>query len=248
MIAGFAVAVTAPGPDPPLHEPARAAGPPLGLPEGAPAPVRCRPRGETVRFHGPTTRKRVALTFDDGPTTLTPRVLDVLAKHDAHATFFVIGRQIAALDDVIRRALQEGHAIGNHTFNHRDVGAGGKLAKDEIRPTTDLLSAVTGTRPCLFRPPYGSVGPELAKEVERGGMLLIRWNVDTEDNAGATPEVIRERALAGVSPGAIIIMHDGGPGAANTLAALPGILREIEKRGYEAVTVPTLLDLDADSR
>ena len=137
----------------------------------------------------------IHLTFDDGPADSTVEILDVLAEHDAKATFFQVGRNVAARPEVTRRAHAEGHALGNHSWSHpnlrTDVDEAGVLR--ELSDTSDELERVTGVRPALFRPPYGQPwgrddGTDATerRRVVRAhaaslGMTVLLWHVDTND-------------------------------------------------------------------
>lgn len=211
-------------------------------------PIRCEARGRTVVRNLKTRKKVVALTFDDGPSDSTGGFIHTLEHFKANGTFFVVGREVPGRERVLRRAVKADNSVGNHTYDHADVAAGGDMASTQIRSTTTLIREAGGVPPCVFRPPYGSRSIALDKMVDKEGMVEILWNVDTEDYTGIPPASIRANAIAGLDRGNIILMHDGGGDERNTLAALPGILREIEKRGFEAVTVPELLDLEGGKK
>jgi peptidoglycan/xylan/chitin deacetylase (PgdA/CDA1 family) len=210
-------------------------------------PKQCEARDPGVPvYNGPRSERRVALTFDDGPFPSTSQFLDVLAQHDVDATFYVVGRYIPGNEAILRRQVAEGHAVENHTLNHENVAEGGKLAREEIEPTTLMITQATGLRPCTLRPPYGAFGPELEKYLRRVELDLIRWDVDTQDALGVGPEVILAQVKENLRPGAIILMHDGADNAQDTLAVLPQIIEFIRKKGYEMVTIPELLGLETD--
>lgn len=209
-----------------------------------PPPPECSPSGRTVRRRSGTKRKVVALTFDDGPSAATNRFLRVLDRFDAHATFYVLGSLIPGREMVLQRAVAQGHSVGNHTLGHVNVRAGGATAKAQIVPTTTRIHKATGVRPCTFRPPYGLRTRPLDRVVRDQRMLSILWNVDPADFSGIPPELIARSAIAGIKRGNIILMHDGGGDEANTLAALPQILRAVKRRGFETVTVPELFGLN----
>jgi peptidoglycan/xylan/chitin deacetylase (PgdA/CDA1 family) len=220
-----------------------------GGPGGEPfEPIRCEARRRTVRRNLKTKEKLVALTFDDGPSDSTGGIIHTLEHFKAHGTFFVVGREVPGREQVLRRAVKGDNSVGNHTYDHADVAAGDSAASGQIRSTTKMIRDATGVRPCIFRPPYGSRSVALDKMVKKEDMVEILWNVDTEDYTGIPAANIRANALAGLDRGNIILMHDGGGDERNTLAALPGILREIKKRGFEAVTVPELLRLEISRR
>jgi peptidoglycan/xylan/chitin deacetylase (PgdA/CDA1 family) len=170
----------------------------------------------------------VSLTFDDGPhPETTPALLAALG--DAPATFFLQGSAAAAHPDLVRAIAAAGHPIGNHSWTHPRLP--GLLAADrdaEVRRTQDLLTGLTGTRPTLFRPPYGDTDAAVAATIAAHGLTEVLWTVDTRDWAGATADEITA-AAARVRPGGIVLMHDGGH--ASTVAAVPRILAALAARG-----------------
>lgn len=208
-----------------------------------PVVVGCTPPpAGAIRF-GPAaavSAREVALTFDDGPWTLTGKFLDLLRQYQVPATFFLIGQNIAPHHALLQRMVAEGHAIGNHTWGHLDV-AGGNL--EQLRSTSDAIRAVTGVSPCVFRPPGGATGPVLQAEAHELGMADVLWSVDTDDWQLPGTAAIVSRALHDATPGGIVLMHDGGGPREATLAALPQIITGLRARGYRLVTVPQLLRL-----
>jgi peptidoglycan/xylan/chitin deacetylase (PgdA/CDA1 family) len=212
-----------------------------------PVPTGCAARGESYRANGSRERRAVALTFDDGPSYYTSRVLDVLKRANAKATFFVIGRQVRTDPAVLRRALREGHALGNHSWNHANLSGGGM---GQLTTTSAAIRRATGYTPCLFRAPYGAVSATLIGEARSLGMLTIQWDVDPRDWSRPGSGAIKAGApassanvLGGIRSGSIVVMHDGGGPREQTLEALPGILSTLKRRGYEVVTVQDLLGL-----
>ncbi len=201
--------------------------------------------GEAV-FHGPENVMQVALTFDDGPVPNTPNFLDVLAEKDVNATFYVIGRLIPTREAILQREAADGHYVENHTINHADVSQGGPDAKAEIEPTTRMITEATGLRPCTMRPPYGAYDTPLQEILKKDDLDLIRWDIDTQDSLGATPDAMFENVKANLHPGAIILMHDGTDHTQATLSVLPRIIDYIRSEGYEMVTIPELLGLKTD--
>lgn len=212
-----------------------------------PTPTGCAPRGASYRANGSRMRRAVALTFDDGPSSYTGRVLDVLRRHDAKATFFLIGQQVSGGRAVLRRALREGHELANHSWNHADLSGGGRA---QLRDTNAAIRRATGFTPCLFRAPYGAVSGTLIGQARDLGMLTIQWDVDPQDWARPGADAISARRPAGaarvlgnVRSGSIVVMHDGGGPREQTVAALPGMIATLKRRGYRLVTVSQLLGL-----
>jgi peptidoglycan/xylan/chitin deacetylase (PgdA/CDA1 family) len=177
----------------------------------------------------------VALTFDDGPGSLTGTLLDRLEAAGVVATFFVLGQNVRIHPDLVTRMVRSGMVVGNHTWDHRDMK---RLSLDEARSEVDRTSAeiarVTGVSTTLLRPPYGSMSPQTATL----GQAIILWDVDTEDWKNRDASITTSRALATVRPGSIILMHDIH---ASTIEAVPAIIAGLKARGFTLVTVPVLL-------
>src|SRR3954451_6352057 len=175
----------------------------------------------------------VRLTFDDGPNrTATPQILDTLTAHGVRATFLVVGQMAAANPALVRRESQQGHTIGNHSWDHPDLT---KLdpaqVKSELQRTNDVIKQPTGTTPTQWRPPYGATNSAVqaaAKEVGLTSMVLL--TVDPRDWADPPATTVRERVLRAVRPDSIVLLHDGT--GANTPEALPMILNGLAEMGY----------------
>ncbi|HVE14029.1 MAG TPA: polysaccharide deacetylase family protein [Elusimicrobiota bacterium] len=190
----------------------------------------------------PGSRKEIALTFDDGPSPETARVLDILRDNGVRATFFLCGANAERHPELVRRIVAEGHAIGNHTYSHpylylmsRERIAG------EIDRTQDALERLSGRRPTLFRPPYGVRWFPLWPLLAQRGMRMVLWSAWGRE-ASPDPRVIARTTLEELRPGAIVLLHDGyeaAPGAdsrrAPTVQALPEILRGAREAGYAIV-------------
>lgn len=200
---------------------------------------------------GPAGGRRVALTFDDGPTPpSTERILDVLKQHGVTATFFVNGRWVDRFPGTLRRIQSEGHAIGNHTYSHLFLylKTRRRIAR-EIDLTQDAIERVTGTRPWIFRCPYGVRWFGLFTELRRRGMTAVQWSDTGFDwvKKNAPPDIAR-KALQHLSDGSVILLHDGcgarEPGQvdhAATAEALPAIIAEVRRRGFQFVPVEDFL-------
>jgi peptidoglycan-N-acetylglucosamine deacetylase len=182
----------------------------------------------------------IALTFDDGPSEWTEPILDLLAAHEAKATFFVVGSSIAGREAMLERARAEGHELGSHTFRHAHPAA---LDDDELREEIRRGATAVGHPARLVRPPYGE-DPDrfdrLAGELGLGPTVL--WSVDPSDWEATDGAVIVERVLAEVAPGAIVDLHDGRRPQRATVAAVAVLLPTLAERGFRLVTVSELLD------
>lgn len=189
----------------------------------------------------------VALTFDDGPTTLTPQLLQVLADNQARATFFEIGSKAARSPDLVKAEAGAG-AVGDHTWSHVSLpGLGRRRVTDEIDKAKRAIEQGSRARVQLFRPPFG-VSDGVVRDVSRGlGLLQVLWNVDSGDVSGGstTPrahEIARNLAER-VRPGAIVLLHED-EAMPRAIEALQIFLPELRRRGLKAVTVADLLRLD----
>jgi peptidoglycan/xylan/chitin deacetylase (PgdA/CDA1 family) len=195
-------------------------------------------------FHatGPSrTPKAVALTFDDGPSPYTPRILNVLARLHARATFFVIGQQAKAYPRLVRRELAAGMEVGSHSYSHpyqppfdRQPHA---MILQEIERGRSVVADL-GRPPTLFRPPGGSFSPYVVEAAGSFGERIVLWNVDPTDwRAGTTSSQITRRVLGAVRPGSIVVLHDGGGDRSATIQALSRIIRGIRRMGLQLAPI-----------
>ena len=192
----------------------------------------------------------LALTFDDGPSDWTPRILDLLAAHGARGTFFVLGTAVAGREEILRRAAADGHELGNHTFSHLDPTV---LGEDELREelvrTAVVVEAATSSAPVLVRPPYCADGERVARVAADAGLgRTILRSVDPADWQNPDAQAIAAHVLAESVSGAIVCLHDGVAPANRgletrqpTVDALALILAGLRERGFRLVTVSELL-------
>jgi peptidoglycan/xylan/chitin deacetylase (PgdA/CDA1 family) len=197
-----------------------------------------------VGFHpsGPARVPRaVALTFDDGPSRYTRRVLSVLDRLHARATFFVVGYLADRFPRVVRRELAAGMAVGNHSYSHPYRPPFDRQPRErvdsEIERGAEALARV-GQTPSVFRPPGGSYSPYVLEAAAARGERVVLWSVDPEDwSSEATHAGVKKRVLGAVRPGSIVLLHDGGGNQSATVRALPGIVRGIRARGLRLVVL-----------
>lgn len=185
----------------------------------------------------------VALTFDDGPSpSLTPKVLDILGRHGAHGTFFVLGQNADRNKSIISRAAAEGHEVGVHTWSHIKMSSAALPKIDsEISRTISVISEATGKTPHVMRPPYGATNKSLiAHMYNQYGLSTILWDVDTLDWKHPGVQKVINTAVGQAKPGSIILVHDIH---ASTLAALEGIVTGLQARGFKLVTVSELMSI-----
>jgi peptidoglycan/xylan/chitin deacetylase (PgdA/CDA1 family) len=200
-----------------------------------------------------TAGKRIALTFDDGPNPeQTPRLLELLARHDAHATFFLIGKWAAREPALIRETVAAGHAIGNHTFAHPTMPAHGanrireelRRCREAVEASGETFSTVDGAM--LMRPPYGRRRPGTLRTMRAEGYVPVTWSITGYDwRAHTTAKRITRRCLH-AGEGDIILLHDGSntePTADRhkSIETTEAVLEHYVPLGYEFVTVPELV-------
>jgi peptidoglycan-N-acetylglucosamine deacetylase len=186
--------------------------------------------------------REVALTFDDGPGPYTEQILDTLLEHHAPATFFPIGIMIDEYPDVIRREVRDGFPIGDHTEDHaRMAGLPPAQQAAELLTQAAALRRLGVPFPRIFRPPFGEYDAATLDLMRRNRMLMVLWAVETGDYEQPGDEAIVQRVLEEVRPGAIILLHDGGGDRSGTVAALPGVIRELRSHDYRLVTIPQLV-------
>jgi peptidoglycan/xylan/chitin deacetylase (PgdA/CDA1 family) len=199
---------------------------------------------------GPATRpdRLVALTFDDGPVPRTRKALDALEQHDARGTFFLVGRKLPGQEGLVREILARGHEIGNHSFGHMAYPPA-----DDLRANSAVLEHLTGSRPALFRPPFGAIDRPSADAAADLGMRSVLWSADSHDAvpvwAGASIEEIVTNIERTIGPGGIVLLHDGLSWS-RAVEALPALLVTLTGAGFRMVTVGELLARQeaADSR
>ncbi|MDM7856020.1 polysaccharide deacetylase family protein [Cellulomonas alba] len=204
-------------------------------------------------FRIPTTEPIVALTFDDGPDPLyTPAVLDLLADRGMSATFFLVGANAAAEPELVRRILDGGHGIGNHTQDHRSLDTlTAQQVRVEIQQAHDALIAAGCPEPDLFRPPRGRTNAIVGTLADSYAYRTVFWDACVEHFVNHQPVAAGvEQMVSTIRPGSIILAHDGGRivgsesaplSRARTIEALPDLLDRLTERGLRVVDVATLL-------
>jgi len=179
---------------------------------------------------------KVALTFDDGPhPTNTPELLDTLKALNIKATFFVIGERAHKYPEIIKRIVNEGHTLGQHSYYHRkNFGAlsSTKIEK-ELQQSIDTIEQITGVRPSYFRPPFGVTNPNIAKAVKTLGLTSIGWSLRSYDTT-YTPEMVVNKLTKKAKAGDIILMHDH---LESTSQSVKTIVREYRKNGLDFVNL-----------
>jgi len=189
-----------------------------------------------------TSKKYVALTFDDGPSPhVTPLILETLQEYDAKATFFMIGSRVEYYPSVAKQVADAGHEIANHSLWHPDLTKlSYKQIEAQFEETSNKLEQATGYKPSLIRPPYGAFDHDVEAFAEKGNYAIVLWTVDSLDWKAPNKQFVYDRVISGVNDGAIILMHDIHQVTAD---ALPEIMETLVKEGYHFVTVSELLEI-----
>ena len=178
-------------------------------------------------------KRQVVLTFDDGPTELTPLFLDLLNRYGVKAIFFCIGRQIAQYPQIVQRIKDEGHLIGNHTYSHipQNCFASTAVMTQEIQQTDALLAQLGIVTP-YFRPPYGVTNPHIAKAAKRMGKIVVGWDIRSLDTVIKDETRLWSRVVSKLTQGNIILMHDTSE---RTLHVLEQLLEYLKANDYQVV-------------
>ncbi|MCX6935797.1 MAG: polysaccharide deacetylase family protein [Verrucomicrobia bacterium] len=182
---------------------------------------------------GPGFGNRLALTFDDGPTPgVTERILAELSKYNLHATFFLLGSKVDASPQLARRLVDEGHDVGNHSYNHpRLAGMSDSAVERELIRTQESITNACGVTPVWFRPPYGAFHREQGPLASKLGLGVAYWSVDPRDWSQPGSQTIAQRVLSASQPGSIILLHDLHP---QTADAVPMIFSGLIDRAFTA--------------
>lgn len=199
---------------------------------------------KNVYVNGNTTKKIVALTFDDAPDENNTRnILDILKKHDVKASFFMIG---ATMNDenstVVKRSFNEGHLVLNHSFNHpRFTNLDENSTLLQLDRTSTQIKTLTGSYPLLFRPPYGSINQNVVDTVNASGSSIILWSLDSLDWTLKDPFAVANNVVSNVRNGDIILMHRNP----TSVASLEMLIETLRAIGYTFATVDEMLGLKA---
>jgi cellulose synthase/poly-beta-1,6-N-acetylglucosamine synthase-like glycosyltransferase/peptidoglycan/xylan/chitin deacetylase (PgdA/CDA1 family)/spore germination protein YaaH len=216
------------------------------------------PTFPTLTHSGAGSAHQVSITFDDGPDPRwTPKVLDILRETNVKACFFMLGKNAEEYPRLVRRVIDEGHEIGNHTYSHQNLSRLSELRmKLELNMTQRVIESITGRSTALFRPPYNadsnpaSVEELLPLKIAQDDLdytvVLERIDPRDWDQPSATADVILQRVKDLRSEGSIVLLHDAGGNRAQTLAALPRIIAYLRERGDEIVPISTLLNQTHD--
>lgn len=187
----------------------------------------------------------IAITFDDGPhPEFTPKVLDLLNKYNAKATFFCIGKYIEKHPEIVKTILDQGHTIGNHTYSHENSFGFYKTAKvvKDLEKTNEIITKHFSLTPQLFRPAFGVTNPRIARAVKYLRFTSIGWNIRSLDTTKRSEKVILNRIVPKVSKGDVILLHDTSE---KTVIVLEQLLQFLEKENLKSTTVDSLFKIQA---
>ena len=183
-------------------------------------------------------RPMLALTFDDGPSGKTPRLLDILDAHGARATFFVVGNMIGGREEVLREMCAAGHEVGGHSWNHADLS---ELDFDavysQLSRTKNSIDAATGGNSCLMRPPYGASNGTVSSAAGALGLSVTFWNIDTLDWMYLDADKVYDVIMDEAKNGRIVLCHDLYE---STVDAMERVIPALLKQGYQLITVSEL--------
>ncbi len=197
-----------------------------------------------LHYNAKVTEKCIAVTFDDGPNPkITPKVLNVLDKFNARASFFCIGKQIKKYPDLAKKIITSGHTIGQHSFSHANSFGFFSINKvlDEINDTNQLTVRLLNKKLKLFRPPFGVTNPAIAKATKLSGLTVIGWNRRSYDTVTKSTEKIFKRITHNLQAGDIILLHDTN---ARCPKVLEQLLQFLYKNDFKLVTVDQLLKIE----
>lgn len=203
-----------------------------------------------MKFFGPflcrgnSTRREIALTFDDGPDARsTPALLELLRREKVPATFFCIGKRVAAERELTARIAREGHLLGNHTYHHSNLTncfGPGRL-REELQLTQVAIAAATGEAPAYFRPPMGLSNPFTFFVAKKLGLKVLGWTIRSLDTRITDPERVVARVTRGLAPGAIVLLHDGNIPGERLVQTVTLLLARLREQNYAVVRLDKVL-------
>jgi peptidoglycan/xylan/chitin deacetylase (PgdA/CDA1 family) len=201
----------------------------------------------SITRQGNPKKVALALTFDDGPDLhYTPKILDILKKYNVKATFFVVGTLIQKYPAIFNRIIREGHAVGNHSFQHLKIcELSAEKARFQLARNQELIEKAGGRRELIFRPPYGALDPASVNLISKLGYKIILWTIDSLDWRGLKKQQVITNVIPNLKYGYIVLQHSASETKLEDLTgsidALPEIIKTAKSRGYRLITIPELL-------
>ncbi len=189
--------------------------------------------------------KLVAITFDDGPhPSFTPKVLELLQKYNAKASFFCVGHQVHQFGEIVNKIVANGHTVGNHTYSHSNKFGffGTQKVILELQRTNMAIKETTGLDPKLYRPAFGVTNPSIGRAVKKLQLNTIGWNIRSLDTTKRSKKTVLERITNKIKKGDIILLHDSSD---KTVEVLEQLLLFLQRNEIQSVTVDQLLDIEA---
>ena len=190
------------------------------------------------------TKNQVAITFDDGPNPeFTPKVLELLNKYQAKATFFCIGQQIEHHPELFKNIINEGHSVGNHTYSHHNMFGffSTKKVISELKLTNKIVLEKTGLKLNLYRPAFGVTNPRIKKALKTTNLRAMGWNKRSLDTTNLSNETVLKRVIKDIKKGDVILLHDSSD---KTIWVLEQLLLILQKQNLQAVTVDRLFNIE----
>ncbi len=190
------------------------------------------------------TQNKIAITFDDGPHEMTLLILEILRKHNAKATFFCIGKNIEKHPDILKKIVDEGHLIGNHSYSHSHFFDFYRKQQvlQELNDTNALIEKIIGEKVRFFRPPYGVTNPSIRRALAVTKHKVIGWNIRSLDAVIRNEKKILDRITKRIQPGGIILLHDT---SIHTVNVLEQLLEVLHTKKYDVIALEQLLNLKA---
>ena len=184
--------------------------------------------------------KVISISFDDGPHLMTHKVLDVLAKYNVKATFFCIGNQIEKDPEILKRIVNEGHLVGNHSYSHSNFFGTFSTKKviEELEKTRKIILDITGKNTLYFRPPFGVTNPKISRAIKATRYKAIGWNIRSLDTVIKSEDEILKRVKNKIKPGGIILFHDT---SLKTVSVLERLLLFLQEE-YKIVPIDYLIN------
>lgn len=198
-----------------------------------------------IFLNGQTDEKIVCLSFDDGPDNInTPKILNILKEENIKGSFFFIGNKLDKYKNIVKRTFLEGNLVLNHSWSHPELAKKNEsIIKKEIASTEDKIFEITGKKPALIRPPYGSVDKKVVESLKNDSYKYVIWSIDTMDWSQREKENMSKNVIENVRPGDIVLMHSNEDKKV-TVEALPLIIHGLRAKGYHFVDLGELLGVN----